>query len=72
MLDNLHIVSKGDHENKGQKLRDFCDKRLGPRQLLENELDKEAHLYLSTNFTVYKRTLIKSARVMYMQSTECF
>lgn len=72
MLGNPHIVLNGDHGNKGQKLRDFCDKRLGLRELLENELHKEAHLYLSTNFTAYKRTFIKCASVMCMQGTECF
>lgn len=63
---------KGDHENKGQKLKDFCGRRLGQRELLDNELHKEAHLYFSTSDTVYKRTFIKSASVMRMQSTECF
>ena len=72
MLGNLHIMLKGDHENKGQKLKDFSDKRLGQRELLENELHKEAHLYLFTSDTVYKRTFIKSASVMCMQSTDCF
>lgn len=63
---------KGDHENKNQKLKDFCDKRLQQWALLDNELQKEAHLYLSPSDTVYKRTFMKGASVMCVQRTECF
>lgn len=46
-----------DHKNKGQKLKDFCDKRITRRKLPDNELHKEAHLFLSTSDTVYKKNL---------------
>lgn len=66
------MMLQGDHKNKGQKLKDFCDKRIAWRKLPDNELHKEAHLFLSTSDIVYKKTFIKSASVMCTQSTECF